>query len=116
MTVILAGEWRPSMRHITYTDKPDFVPEFVYSQAKSAKWTYNANWDYWVWETSKRFNCSQAKAEDACIRGIKKEILRQQVVYGPRVGKWFEEFLDMGDIFRKVRHPDYLPHLDKGDE
>jgi hypothetical protein len=50
-------------------------------------------------------------AEDACIRGIQKEINRLKLIYGDRVGQWFEEFLDMGDIFRKVLHPDYLPKL-----
>lgn len=112
MSIILASSWRPRMRNITYSERPDFVDDAVYAQAKAAKWTYNANWEQWVWETAQRFNVNQAQAEDACIRGIKKEILKQYVVYGPQVGKWFEEFLDMGDIFNKVKHPEYQLKLD----
>lgn len=110
--MIVLNTWRPQMRHITYTERPDYVPEWVYAQAQAAKYAYNANWDFWVWDVSKQYNVSQAIAEDACIRGIKKEILRQYLVYGPKIGKWFEEFLDMGDIFTKVKHPTYLPKLD----
>lgn len=72
---------------------------------------YNENWDFWVWQESIRHNKSIAETEDACIRGIQKEINRYKLVWGPKIGQWFEEFLEMGDIFRKVRHPDYLPKL-----
>jgi hypothetical protein len=100
------------MRHITYTEKPDFVPDFVYSEAKAAKYHYNASWEFWVAEVAREYNCSQAMAEDACIRGIKKALARIGHVYGGQVAKWYEEFLDMSDIFTKVKHPEYTKKLE----
>lgn len=108
--VVLTG-WKPQVRNITYQPKPEWVPEWVYVQAKAAKDHYNRDWDFWVYAVSQQYNKSMAESEDACIRGVKKEILRQYLVYGPKIGRWFEEFLDMKDIFRKVRHPEYLPKL-----
>lgn len=108
---MLTLSWRPKKRNVIFPPKPEWVPEWVYIQAQVAKRNYNENWEFWIYQTSKQFNCSIPEAEDACIRGIKKEINRQLLVYGPKVGKWFEEFLDMGDIFRKVSHPEYLPKL-----
>jgi hypothetical protein len=108
---MLTLSWRPKKRNVTFSPKPEWVPEWVYTQAQVAKRNYNENWEFWVYQVSQQFNCHIAEAEDACIRGIQKEINRQQLVYGPKVGKWFEEFLDMGDIFHKVNHPNYLPQL-----
>lgn len=110
---VVLTSWKPKLRNITYQEKPDWVPEWVYVQAKVAKDHYNRDWEFWVYEVSKQYNVGQAEAEDACIRGIKKEILRQYLVYGDKVGKWFEDFLDMGDIFTKVKHPEYITKLDK---
>ena len=108
---ILIPSWRPSRRNITYSEKPEEIPEYVYSEAKTAKFQYNENWEYWVWMVSRDYNCSIAEAEDACIRGIKKAILQLKLVYGDKIGQWFEDYLDMGDIFNKVTHPIYLPKL-----
>lgn len=104
--------WQPKLRQITFSPKPDYVPEMVYSEAMAAKRSYNAEWEFWVFLESQNYNCSQAVAEDACIRGLQKALHRVSFVYGDKVGKWYEEFLDMGDIFRKVKHPDYIKLLD----
>ena len=110
MTVLRLG-WVPAMRNITYQEKPEFVPDWVYTMAMSAKYHYNAQWEFWVYQVSRDHNCSVAKAEDACIRGIKKEINRFKMTYGDKIGSWFEDFLDMKDIFNKVKHPDYVKQL-----
>lgn len=103
--------WRPNIRNTEYQPKPDFVPDWVYTEAMAAKYHYNVMWEYWVWLEAQRHNKSIAETEDACIRGIKKELLRMKFMYGDKIGKWYEEFLDMGDIFQKVKHPEYLPKL-----
>lgn len=105
----MTPSWRPKRRSVYYAEKPDAVPDWVYTEAVAAKRFYNENWEFWVWMTARDHNCSIAEAEDACIRGLKKSILLTQVIYGERVGRWYEEFLDMGDIFNKVYHPQYLP-------
>ena len=109
----MSNTWQPSLKQSreVYADKPDFVPDWVYTEAKAAKFMYNVNWDYWVWQISLEYNTSQPIAEDACIRGLKKEFLKMQLIYGDKIGKWFEEFLDMKDIFNKVKHPEYLKVL-----
>lgn len=99
--------WQPKLRQIKLHPKPDWVPYEVYSEAMTAKRFYNEQWEFWVWQESQNFNCSQAIAEDACIRGLKKALDRIKYVYGPRIGQWYIEFLDMGDIFDKVKHPEY---------
>lgn len=104
--------WKPKLRQIRFTNKPDFVPDWVYTEAMVAKRFYNAEWEFWVFQESLNYNCSIAKAEDACIRGIKKAFLRVYLVHGDRIGKWYEEFMEMGDIFEKVKHPEYLKQLD----
>lgn len=108
--MIVTG-WKPSVRNCIYQEKPDFVPLWVYTQAMAAKKQYNAEWEFWVWRVSQDHNCSVALAEDACIRGIQKEINRCKLVWGDKVGRWFEEFLDMKDIFTKVQHPEYMKKL-----
>lgn len=108
--MIVTG-WRPLKRNVVFSEKPDWIEPYVYQQAQVAKKNYNENWEFWVWQVSREHNCSIAMAEDACIRGIQKEINRLTLIYGDKVGKWFEEFLDMGDIFRKVKHAIYLPQL-----
>lgn len=108
---ILLTNWKPNIRKVVFQDQPEWIPDWLYTQAVAAKRKYNEQWDFWVWQVSRDFNVSQSLAEDACIRGIKKEILQQYVVYGPKIGKWFEEFLEMGDIFNKIKHPEYLAQL-----
>lgn len=105
--------WMPKARQIVLHPKPDFVPDWIYTEAVTAKRFYNQDWEFWVWAEAQKYNCSQAVAEDACIRGLQKALHRVKFIYGDKIGKWYVEFLDMGDIFQKVRHPDYLPILDK---
>jgi hypothetical protein len=108
---MLIQSWRPKRRNVVYYDKPDYVPDWIYTEAKTAKKCYNEEWEFWVYRTSIDQNCSQALAEDACIRGLKKAIYQLYFVFGPKVGKWYEDFLEMGDIFEKVSHPQYLAQL-----
>jgi hypothetical protein len=96
---------------VQYEPKPDFVPVAVYNEAQAAKRFYNADWEFWVHQVSQDYNKPLAEAEDACIRGLKKVLLQVQLVYGDRVGKWYEDYLDMSSIFTKVSHPIYLPQL-----
>lgn len=98
--------WKPQLRNITFTERPEWIEEWIYTEALAAKRFYNASWEFWVWEEAQRNNCSQAVSEDACIRGIQTAINRIKFIYGDRVGKWYEEFLDMKDIFTKVKHFD----------
>lgn len=109
--MLIQAGWKPTLRNVVYQEKPDFVPDWVYTMAMNAKYHYNAQWEFWVFLVSQEYNVSQAQAEDACIRGIKKEINRFKLTYGDKIGTWFEEFLDMKDIFEKVKHPEYLPKL-----
>ena len=108
---MLVQSWRPKKRNVRYQAKPDYVPDWVYTEALQAKKFYNEDWEFWVYRTAMDYNCSQAEAEDACIRGLYKVFLQLQVVYGPKVGKWYEDFLEMGDLFTKVQHPDYVKRL-----
>ena len=110
MTILLPT-WRPKKRQVYYGDCPDWIPKTIYNEAVMAKRYYNENWEHWIWLTAQDHNCSIPIAEDACIRGIKREILQIQIVYGEQIGKWFEEYLDMKDIFSKVNHPTYTPKL-----
>lgn len=113
MSVIITA-WRPNLRKCVFQDRPDYVPIEVYNEAMTHKRQYNAEWEYWVWNVSQQYNCSQAVAEDACIRGIKKEFAKMCFIWGDKIGKWFEDFMEMGDIFNKVKHPEYLPELGYG--
>lgn len=110
MTFLIPG-WRPKRRNTYYQEKPEEIPDWVYTEAVTAKRFYNENWEFWVWQTAQDNNCSIAEAEDACIRGLRKAILQMHVVYGEKIGKWYEDYLQMGDIFSKVAHPTYLPKL-----
>ena len=103
--------WRPKKRNIRYSGKPEWIPDQIYTEALSAKRFYNEDWEFWVWDVSRTDNVPLPVAEDACIRGLKKALNRVQFVYGPRVAKWYEEFLDMGGIFTKVKHPTYEKRL-----
>lgn len=110
MPVILSS-WKPSLRNCEYAERPDFVPDEVYLEALAAKRTYNSGWEFWVWQVAQDYNVSQAEAEDACIRGLRRAIERVKLVYGDQIGKWWEEFMDMKDIYSKVKHPIYLKEL-----
>ena len=103
--------WMPKKRNITYEERSPEIPPAVYQDAVAAKRFYNENWEFWVWSEAQHFNRPLAEVEDACIRGIQKAIYRTRFVYGDAIGKWYENFLDMGDIFRKVSHPEYLKQL-----
>lgn len=109
--MLILSDWKPSLRTCVFQDRPDWVPDEVYKEALAAKRHYNAAWEFWVYMVSKDYNCSMALAEDACIRGIKKEMLRIKHIYGDALGKWYEEFLEMGDIFNKVKYADYVMQL-----
>ena len=109
--MIVLPTWKPSLRNCQYQPRPEEIPIHVYNEALSAKRYYNASWEFWVWQTAQENNVSVAKAEDACIRGLKKAILQIYFVYGDKIGRWYEDFLDMGDIFNKVSHPIYLNKL-----
>jgi hypothetical protein len=104
--------WRPKKRQVYYTERPEWIEDWVYTEALTAKRFYNENWEFWVWEESMRANVSQAIAEDACIRGLKKALNRIKFVYGDKVGQWYEDYLEMGDIFRRVHHPEYTKQLE----
>lgn len=104
---MLLPDWRPKKRSVYYSRKPEWVDDWVYTEALTAKKFYNEDWEFWVWQESLKQNCNQAIAEDACIRGLKIALDRIKFVYGDNVGRWYLDFLDMGDIFRKVAHPDY---------
>lgn len=109
---MLLPSWRPKKRPVYYGEKPDWIDDWVYTEAVTAKRFYNESWEFWVWEESMRANVSQAIAEDACIRGLKKALNRVKFVYGDQVGQWYEDYLEMGDIFRKVQHPVYTKQLE----
>ncbi len=110
MTIVIPS-WRPKKRQVTYSEKPLEIPDAIYQEAKVAKKSYNEEWEVWVYKVACQHNCPVAIAEDACIRGIQKEILQIKLVYGDKIGTWFENYLDMGEIFRMVNHPIYLPQL-----
>ncbi len=108
--------WMPKLRQVKFSPKPDYVPDWVYTEAMCAKRFYNAEWELWVFLEAQKANVSQAVAEDACIRGIKTAMDRLDFIYGPKIAAWYKEFLDMGDLFQKVRHPEYITlKLDKGE-
>jgi len=103
--------WMPKKRNVQYSDRPPEIPIAVYQDAVCAKKFYNEDWEFWVWSEAQHYNKPLAEVEDACIRGIKKAILRTRHVYGDKIGQWYEDYLDMGDIFNKVNHPEYIKKL-----
>lgn len=104
---MIVTSWRPTKRAIYYQDAPDWVPKWVYTEALAAKRFFNENWEFWVWQTSQDYNCPIAEAEDACIRGYKKAIDQVDFVYGPKVSKWYRDFMEMDSLLTKVKHPEY---------
>jgi hypothetical protein len=104
---MLIPDWRPKRRSVYYSGRPEWIDDWVYTEAVTAKKFYNEEWEFWVWQEAMNRNVSQAVAEDACIRGLKQALDRVKFVYGDKAGKWYLEYLDMGDIFRKVQHPEY---------
>jgi hypothetical protein len=105
--MIILG-WRPKLRNVTFASRPEWLDESVYNEALSAKRFYNEQWEFWVWQVAQDYNCSVAEAEDACIRGLKKTLDRIKFIYGDKISKWYIQYLDMGDIFNKVKHPEYI--------
>lgn len=105
---MIVQTWRPKKRNVRYQECPEGLPDWIYVEAMAAKKFYNEDWEFWVWKTSQDFNCPLAEAEDACIRGLKKTLDKVESVYGEKVAKWYKEYLDMGDIFSKVKHPEYI--------
>lgn len=103
--------WMPKKRNVKYEEKPPEIPDAIYNEALAAKKFFNEDWEFWVWSESQNYNKPLAETEDACIRGIQKAILRAKFVYGDAIGEWYERYLDMGDIFRKVKHPEYQKRL-----
>lgn len=99
--------WRPKKRNIKIYERPEWVPEYIYNEALAAKKFYNEQWEFWVYEESLKANVSVAIAEDACIRGLKTALDRIDFVHGPKIADWYRQFLDMKDIFTKVKHPEY---------
>ena len=110
MSLVQTG-WKPSLRNCVYEPCPDFVPEEIYKSALAAKRTYNSEWEFWVWNVAQDYNVSQAEAEDACIRGLIKEINRIRLIYGDKIGNWWEDFMDMKDIYTKVQQPLWVLEL-----
>ena len=108
---IIINTWKPSLRKIRFQPRPDYVPKAVYSEAVGAKRVYNEHWEFFVFHTSQEFNVSQQVAEEACLRGLKKEFNKMRVIWGDKVGIWFEDFMEMGDIFRKIKLPEYKAQL-----
>lgn len=108
---MIVTSWRPKKRNVVYQEKPDWLPQDIYTEALAAKKTYNEEWEFWVFEVANDYGVSLPEAEDACIRGIRKALYRVKFVYGDKVAKWYEEFLGMSDLFTKVQHPEYLPKL-----
>lgn len=111
--------WRPKKRSVRYTEKPEWVPDWIYTEAMTAKRFYNENWEYWVWLTSQDHNVSQAEAEDACIRGINTALLQIQVAYsqifgdaeGSKISNWFRQYLEMDELFKQVKHNEHNAQL-----
>lgn len=110
----LIPSWRPKASHMDVVPpKPEWVPDWVYTNALSARHQYNTNWEMWVYMVSVQNNKPLAETEDACIRGIKKMFLQNRYVYGDKIGQWFEDFMDMDSIFSRVRGwPQWEARLD----
>lgn len=105
--MLLLTNWKPTLRNIIFQEKPDWVPEWVYTEALAAKRYYNAGWEFWVYDVSRTNNVSQDKAELACARGIVTSINQLDYIYGSKLAKWFKEFLEMDGILDKIKHPEY---------
>ncbi len=103
--------WMPRLRNVSYSPRPPEIPLPVYNEAVAAKKFYNEQWEFWVYEEAQRNNLPLPKVEDACIRGLQKAIFQIKFVWGDKIARWYEDYLDMGDIFRKVNHPTYLNQL-----
>lgn len=103
--------WKPSIRNIKLYDRPDWVPEVVYTEAVGAKYNYNAMWEFVVHRTASDYNVSQQIAEEAMLRGLDKEFKKMHVIWGDRIGQWFEDFMEMGDIFTKIKLNSYQAKL-----
>jgi hypothetical protein len=92
---------------VYYQEKPEWVPSWVYTEAVTAKRFYNENWEFWVWNEAQYYNKPVPETEDACIRGLKKAMDQIDFAYGPKIGKWYREFMEMDTLLNKVKHPEY---------
>lgn len=104
---MIVTSWRPKKRDVYYQDKPEWVPGWVYTEALAAKRFFNEHWEFWVDKVSHDYNCPLPIAEDACIRGYKKAIDQVDFVYGPKIAKWYREYMEMDALLSKVVHPVY---------
>lgn len=111
MKIVWYMNWKPSIRNIKIYDRPDWIPEVVYTEAVGAKHNYNARWEYVVHRTALDYNVSQQVAEEAMLRGLDKEFKKMRVIWGDKIGKWFEDFMEMGDVFAKIKLNDYHAKL-----
>lgn len=103
MSNIILNRWEPDPnRVVRYNPRPKWVPESIYNEAVAAKKHYNEGWEGWVLDVSRRFNVTFEQAEIACLKGIKREAEYMKVVYGPKFGQWFIDYLEMDGIFDKV--------------
>ncbi len=105
MANIITSSWTPNEhRTVGYKPKPENIPDFLYNEAVAAKKQYNENWEFWVQDVANTHNITFGQAEIACIKGIDRACQNVLSVYGPRLGKWFVDFLEMESVFSKVKN------------
>lgn len=105
MANIITSTWTPNeYRTVSYQPKPEAIPDWLYSEALAAKKQYNEGWEFWVQDVANTHNITFGQAEIACIKGIDKACQNIKIQYGPRLGKWFIDFLEMESIFEKVKN------------
>jgi hypothetical protein len=93
------------MRHITYTEKPDFVPDFVYSQAKVCQVDTTMPTGSSGFGRLLRSSIVVKPRQKMPVSGDQKRDSPAVSGVWTKIGKWFEEFLDMGDIFQRSSIP-----------
>lgn len=103
MANIITSTWTPNEKRTTsYQPKPEQIPEWLYAQALAAKKQYNEGWEVWVQDVANKHNITFGQAEIACIKGIKRESDYIKQIYGPKLGGWFVDYLEMESVFNKV--------------
>lgn len=104
MANLITSGWTPNEhRTLEYKPKPEGIPDWLYNEALAAKKQYNEGWEFWVQDVANTHNVTFGQAEIACIKGIDKACQRIYHLYGPRLGKWFVDYLEMESIFNKVK-------------